>query len=81
MDEKNPLEQFEEFCKNNSFEYVKGWVDGMQLFLLATTVILAVIARVQHEVIKKHNSPENKRRIFREVALENSKKWSAERYV
>ncbi len=34
MDEKNPLEQFEEFCKNNSFEYVKGWVDGMQLRLV-----------------------------------------------
>ncbi|EZL19552.1 hypothetical protein Z211_01269 [Streptococcus pyogenes ABC020035446] len=33
MDEKNPLEQFEEFCKNNSFEYVKGWVDGMQSVL------------------------------------------------
>ncbi|HER1719331.1 TPA: hypothetical protein VJL50_001002 [Streptococcus pyogenes] len=33
MDEKNPLEQFEEFCKNNSFEYVKGWVDSMQSVL------------------------------------------------
>ncbi|VTS13972.1 phage protein [Streptococcus pseudoporcinus] len=33
MDEKTPLEQFEEFCKNNSFEYVKGWVDGMQSVL------------------------------------------------
>ncbi|EFM33991.1 hypothetical protein [Streptococcus pyogenes] len=56
-------------------------MNKLELFLLATTVILAIIARVQHKVIKKHNSPENKRRIFREVALENSKKWSAERYV
>ncbi|KIS10146.1 phage protein [Streptococcus equi subsp. zooepidemicus Sz16] len=56
-------------------------MNKLELFLLATTIILAIIARVQREVIKKHNSPESKRRIFREVALENSKKWSAERYV
>lgn len=51
----------------------------LDLFLLVTTIILALIARIQHEVIKKHNSPENKRRIFREVALENSKGWSEKR--
>ncbi|WP_375709058.1 hypothetical protein PJ261_05130 [Streptococcus dysgalactiae] len=56
-------------------------MNKLELFLLATTIILGMIARIQYEVIKKHNSPENKRRIFREVALENSKKWSAERYV
>lgn len=39
MDEKNPLEQFEEFCKNNSFEYVKGWVDGMQAIKKITDAI------------------------------------------
>ncbi|WP_099983271.1 hypothetical protein [Streptococcus canis] len=54
-------------------------MNRLELFLLATAVILAVSARVQHEVIKKHNSPENKRRIFREVALENSKGWSEKR--
>lgn len=54
-------------------------MNKLELFLLATTVILAVIARVQHEVIKKHNSPENKRRIFREVAMENSKGWNEKR--
>lgn len=51
----------------------------LEMFLLTTTIILAIIARIQHEVIKKHNSPENKRRIFREVALENSKGWSDKR--
>ncbi|HER6566677.1 TPA: hypothetical protein ACNYO2_000998 [Streptococcus pyogenes] len=56
-------------------------MNKLELFLLASTIILAIVARIQYEVIKKHNSPENKRRIFREVALENSKKWSAERYV
>ncbi|HFS5143979.1 TPA: hypothetical protein ACH0D3_001441 [Streptococcus pyogenes] len=54
-------------------------MNKLELFLLATTVILAVITRVQHEVIKKHNSPENKRKIFREVALKNSKGWSEKR--
>ncbi|VGQ32733.1 phage protein [Streptococcus pyogenes] len=54
-------------------------MNKLELFLLATTVILAVIARMQHEVIKKHNSPENKRKIFREVALKNSKGWSKKR--
>ncbi|MGP6382740.1 hypothetical protein ACR9I2_05235 [Streptococcus dysgalactiae subsp. equisimilis] len=54
-------------------------MNKLELFLLATTVVLAVIARVQHEVIKKHNSPENKRKIFREVALENSKEWTEKR--
>ncbi|HEP6143154.1 hypothetical protein G8B44_06680 [Streptococcus pyogenes] len=54
-------------------------MNKLELFLLTTTVILAVIARVQHEVIKKHNSPENKRKIFREVALKNSKGWSKKR--
>ncbi|HGN5389679.1 TPA: hypothetical protein ACKS1F_000994 [Streptococcus pyogenes] len=54
-------------------------MNKLELFLLATTVILAVIARVQHEVIKKHNSPENKRKIFREVALKNSKGWNEKR--
>lgn len=54
-------------------------MNKLELFLLVTTVALAIIARVQHEVIKKHNSPENKRRIFREVALENSKGWSEKR--
>ncbi|HEP1712132.1 TPA: hypothetical protein VJX46_001189 [Streptococcus pyogenes] len=54
-------------------------MNKLELFLLATTIILAVIARVQHEVIKKHNSPENKRKIFREVALKNSKGWSKKR--
>lgn len=56
-------------------------MNKLEILLLTSTIILAIIARVQHEVIKKHNSPENKRRIFREVAMENSKKWSAERYV
>ncbi|WDS50791.1 hypothetical protein BV0002_008 [Streptococcus phage BV-0002] len=56
-------------------------MNKLELFLLATTIVLAIIARVQYEIIKKHNSPENKRKIFREVALENIKKWSAERYV
>ncbi|ACI61068.1 TPA: hypothetical protein VPF83_000183 [Streptococcus pyogenes] len=56
-------------------------MNKLELFLLVTTVALAIVARIQYEVIKKHNSPENKRKIFREVALENSKKWSAERYV
>lgn len=51
----------------------------LELFLLTTTIILAIIARIQYEVIKKHNSPENKRRIFREVAMENSKGWSEKR--
>ncbi|HEP1436438.1 hypothetical protein R2580_00070 [Streptococcus pyogenes] len=54
-------------------------MNKLELFLLVTTIILAIITRVQHEVIKKHNSPENKRRIFREVALENSKGWSEKR--
>lgn len=54
-------------------------MNKLELFLLATTVILAIIARVQHKVIKKHNSPENKRRIFREVAMENSKGWGEKR--
>ncbi|HHW4044734.1 TPA: hypothetical protein ACTRKV_001031 [Streptococcus pyogenes] len=54
-------------------------MNKLELFLLATTIILAVIARVQHEVIKKHNSPENKRKIFREVALKNSKGWGEKR--
>ncbi|HEQ9214119.1 TPA: hypothetical protein VIF23_001819 [Streptococcus pyogenes] len=54
-------------------------MNKLELFLLTTTIILAVIARVQHEVIKKHNSPENKRKIFREVALKNSKGWSKKR--
>lgn len=54
-------------------------MNKLELFLLATTVILAIITRLQHEVIKKHNSPGNKRRIFREVALENSKGWSEKR--
>ncbi|MEN4373196.1 hypothetical protein [Streptococcus pyogenes] len=56
-------------------------MNKLELFLLVTTVALAIVARIQYEVIKKHNSPESKRKIFREVALENSKKWSAERYV
>ncbi len=56
-------------------------MNKLELFLLTTTIILVIITRLQYEVIKKHNSPENKRKIFREVALENSKKWSAERYV
>ncbi|EZK55190.1 hypothetical protein [Streptococcus pyogenes] len=56
-------------------------MNKLELFLLTTTIILVIITRLQHEVIKKHNSPENKRKIFREVALENSKKWGAERYV
>ncbi|HHJ7845174.1 TPA: hypothetical protein ACQNEJ_000242 [Streptococcus pyogenes] len=56
-------------------------MNKLELFLLVTTVALAIVVRIQYEVIKKHNSPENKRKIFREVALENSKKWSAERYV
>ncbi|HEP2581363.1 TPA: hypothetical protein VC828_001524 [Streptococcus pyogenes] len=51
-------------------------MNKLELFLLTTTIILAIIARIQYEVIKKHNSPENKRRIFREVALENSKGWN-----
>lgn len=55
-------------------------MNKLELFLLATTVILGMIARIQYEVIKKHNSPENKRRIFREVAMENSKGWSEKRY-
>ncbi|GFE45980.1 MULTISPECIES: hypothetical protein [Streptococcus] len=54
-------------------------MNKLELFLLTTTVFLAVIARVQHEVIKKHNSPESKRKIFREVAMENSKGWSEKR--
>ncbi|MDT0131297.1 hypothetical protein FPK48_30190, partial [Acinetobacter baumannii] len=54
-------------------------MNKLELFLLTTTIILAIIARIQYEVIKKHNSPENKRRIFREVALENSKGWSEKR--
>ncbi|HFX5497983.1 TPA: hypothetical protein ACYZUG_001882 [Streptococcus pyogenes] len=54
-------------------------MNKLELFLLVTTVVLAVIAKVQHEVIKKHNSPENKRKIFREVALKNSKGWSKKR--
>ncbi|ASB97389.1 TPA: hypothetical protein TU642_001811 [Streptococcus equi subsp. equi] len=54
-------------------------MNKLELFLLAATVILAIIARIQYEVIKKHNSPENKRKIFREVALENSKRWSEKR--
>lgn len=54
-------------------------MNKLELFLLVTTVVLAVIARVQHEVIKKHNSPENKRKTFREVAMENSKGWSDKR--
>ncbi len=54
-------------------------MNKLELFLLVTTIILAIITRVQHEVIKKYNSPENKRRIFREVALENSKGWSEKR--
>ena len=57
-------------------EVEENKMNKLELFLLVTTVILALIARIQYEVIKKHNSPENKRRIFREVALENSKKWS-----
>ncbi|WP_152911050.1 hypothetical protein [Streptococcus phocae] len=56
-------------------------MNKLEIFLLATTIILAIIARVQHEIIRKHNSVENRKKIFREVALENSKKWSAERYV
>lgn len=51
----------------------------LELFLLTTTIILAIIARLQYEIIKKHNSPENKRRIFREVAMKNSKGWSEKR--
>lgn len=54
-------------------------MNKLEIFLLVTTFALAIIARIQHEVIKKHNSPENKRRIFREVALENSKGWSEKR--
>ncbi|MGP6394923.1 hypothetical protein ACR9FV_05825 [Streptococcus dysgalactiae subsp. equisimilis] len=54
-------------------------MNKLELFLLATTIILATIARVQYEIIKKHNSPENKRRIFREVAMENSKGWNEKR--
>ncbi|SQB83236.1 phage protein [Streptococcus dysgalactiae] len=54
-------------------------MNKLELFLLAATIVLAVIARVQHEVIKKHNSPENKLRIFREVAMENSKGWNEKR--
>ncbi|AAL97395.1 hypothetical protein [Streptococcus pyogenes] len=54
-------------------------MNKLELFLLVTTVVLAVIAKVQHEVIKEHNSPENKRRIFREVAMENSKGWGEKR--
>lgn len=54
-------------------------MNKLEIFLLATTIILAIITRLQHEVIKKHNSPENKRKIFREVALENSKGWSEKR--
>ncbi|HEQ6291260.1 TPA: hypothetical protein VHJ43_000573, partial [Streptococcus pyogenes] len=50
-------------------------MNKLELFLLTTTIILVIITRLQHEVIKKHNSPENKRKIFREVALENSKGW------
>lgn len=52
----------------------------LDLFLLATTFVLAVITRLQYEVIKKHNSPENKKKIFREIARENSKKWSEKNY-
>ncbi|HFK5851894.1 TPA: hypothetical protein ACGYSZ_000955 [Streptococcus pyogenes] len=54
-------------------------MNKLELFLLVTTVALAIVARIQDEVIKKHNSPENKRRIFREVALENSKGWNEKR--
>lgn len=54
-------------------------MNKLELFLLTTTIILAIIARIQHEIIKKHNSPENKRSIFREVAMENSKGWSEKR--
>ncbi|HEP1182190.1 TPA: hypothetical protein VIU19_001875 [Streptococcus pyogenes] len=54
-------------------------MNKLELFLLVTTVALAIVARIQYEVIKKHNSPENKRRIFREVALENSKGWNEKR--
>ncbi|HEP2010607.1 TPA: hypothetical protein VG238_001237 [Streptococcus pyogenes] len=54
-------------------------MNKLELFLLVTTIILGMIARIQHGVIKKHNSPENKRKIFREVALENSKGWSEKR--
>lgn len=54
-------------------------MNKLELFLLTTTIILAIIARIQHEIIKKHNSPENKRKIFREVAMENSKGWSEKR--
>lgn len=54
-------------------------MNKLEIFLLVTTVALAIIARIQHEVIKKHNSPENKRKIFREVALKNSKGWSEKR--
>lgn len=55
-------------------------MNKLELFLLVTTVALAIIARIQYEVIKKHNSLENKRKIFREVALENSKGWTEKRY-
>ncbi|SUN48825.1 phage protein [Streptococcus dysgalactiae subsp. dysgalactiae] len=54
-------------------------MNKLEILLLTSTIILAIITRIQHEVIKKHNSPENKRRIFREVALENSKGWSEKR--
>ncbi|HER1052733.1 TPA: hypothetical protein VJF61_001767 [Streptococcus pyogenes] len=54
-------------------------MNKLELFLLVTTVALAIVVRIQYEVIKKHNSPENKRRIFREVALENSKGWNEKR--
>ncbi|HES2369709.1 TPA: hypothetical protein VNU79_000532 [Streptococcus pyogenes] len=54
-------------------------MNKLEILLLTSTIILAMIARIQYEVIKKHNSPENKRKIFREVAMENSKGWSEKR--
>ncbi|MDV5976355.1 hypothetical protein [Streptococcus canis] len=54
-------------------------MNKLEILLLTSTIILAIIARVQYEIIKKHNSPENKRKIFREVAMENSKGWSEKR--
>ncbi|CRQ99717.1 TPA: hypothetical protein TUR75_000678 [Streptococcus equi subsp. zooepidemicus] len=52
----------------------------LDLFLLITTLVLAIITSAQYKIIKNYNSAGNKRKIFEEVALENSKKWSAERY-
>lgn len=67
-----------DFCEQVDMKKERN-MNKLEIFLLVTTVALAIIARIQHEVIKKHNSPENKRRIFREVAMENSKGWNEKR--